>query len=72
MTLTSPSGTSAVLASHPATGTGSGIAFEASANTFWGDAGHDALKRLVLTQGLLQKSLKAFLPQEPCDYFIHA
>jgi subtilisin family serine protease len=37
VSLTSPSGTTAVLASHPANGTGSGIVFEMSANTFWGE-----------------------------------
>src|SRR6266404_6794471 len=37
VTLTSPDGTSAVLASHPASGTGSGIVFETSANNFWGE-----------------------------------
>src|SRR5947209_13989334 len=37
MTLTSPNGTSAVLASHPASGTGTGIVFETSANNFWGE-----------------------------------
>jgi len=35
---------SAVLASHPASGTGSGIVFETTANNFWGrDARHRAL-----------------------------
>jgi subtilisin-like proprotein convertase family protein len=37
VTLTSPDGTSAVLASHPTNGTGSGIVFETSANSFWGE-----------------------------------
>ena len=37
VTLTSPDGTSAVLASHPASGTGGGIVFETSANNFWGE-----------------------------------
>jgi subtilisin-like proprotein convertase family protein len=37
VTLTSPDGTSAVLASHPASGTGSGIVFETTANNFWGE-----------------------------------
>jgi subtilisin-like proprotein convertase family protein len=37
VTLTSPDGTTAVLASHPASGTGSGIVFETSANNFWGE-----------------------------------
>ncbi|UVO39392.1 S8 family serine peptidase [Bradyrhizobium arachidis] len=37
VTLTSSSGTSAVLAAHPASGTGSGIVFETSANNFWGE-----------------------------------
>ena len=36
VTLTSPSGTTAVLASHPTNGSGTGIVFETSANTFWG------------------------------------
>ena len=35
--LTSPDGTSAVLASHPASGTGGGIVFETTANNFWGE-----------------------------------
>jgi subtilisin-like proprotein convertase family protein len=37
VTLTSPNGTSAVLVSHPAGGTGSGIVFETTANNFWGE-----------------------------------
>ncbi len=37
VTLTSPDGTSAVLASHPASGTGGGIVFDTSANNFWGE-----------------------------------
>jgi subtilisin-like proprotein convertase family protein len=37
VTLTSPSGTTAVLAAHPAGGTGSGILFETSAATFMGE-----------------------------------
>ncbi|MDN5005274.1 S8 family serine peptidase [Bradyrhizobium sp. GCM10027634] len=37
VTLTGPDGTSAALASHPTGGTGSGIVFETTANTFWGD-----------------------------------
>jgi subtilisin-like proprotein convertase family protein len=37
VTLTSPDGTSAVLASHPASDTGGGIVFETSANNFWGE-----------------------------------
>jgi len=37
VTLTSPDGTSAMLASHPASGTGGGIVFETSANNFWGE-----------------------------------
>ena len=37
VTLTSPWGTNAVLASHPANGSGTGIVFETSANTFWGE-----------------------------------
>jgi subtilisin-like proprotein convertase family protein len=36
-TLTSPDGTTAVLVSHPASGTGSGVIFETSANNFWGE-----------------------------------
>ncbi|MBR0712173.1 S8 family serine peptidase [Bradyrhizobium liaoningense] len=36
VTLTGPDGTSATLASHPAGGTGSGIVFETTANSFWG------------------------------------
>jgi subtilisin family serine protease len=37
VTLTSPDGTTATLASHPASGTGSGIVFETTANNFWGE-----------------------------------
>ena len=37
VTLTSSDGTSAVLASHPTGGTGSGIVFETTANNFWGE-----------------------------------
>ncbi|MDN4988493.1 MULTISPECIES: S8 family serine peptidase [unclassified Bradyrhizobium] len=37
VTLTSSSGTTAVLASHPTGGTGSGIVFETTANSFWGE-----------------------------------
>lgn len=37
VTLTSPTGTTAVLASHPAGGAGSGIVFETTANNFWGE-----------------------------------
>jgi subtilisin-like proprotein convertase family protein len=37
VTLTSPDGTSALLVSHPAGGTGSGIVFETTANDFWGE-----------------------------------
>lgn len=37
VSLTSPSGTTAVLASNPARGTGTGIVFEMSANNFWGE-----------------------------------
>jgi subtilisin-like proprotein convertase family protein/subtilisin family serine protease len=37
ITLTSPSGTTAILAAHPASGTGGGIAFETTANNFWGE-----------------------------------
>ncbi|MGH6707473.1 MAG: S8 family serine peptidase [Bradyrhizobium sp.] len=37
VTLTSPNGTTATLASHPASGTGTGIVFETSANNFWGE-----------------------------------
>lgn len=37
VTLTSPDGTSAVLVNHPASGTGSGIVFETTANDFWGE-----------------------------------
>jgi subtilisin-like proprotein convertase family protein len=37
VTLTSPDGTTATLASHPVSGTGSGIVFETSANNFWGE-----------------------------------
>ena len=35
--LTSPDGTTSTLVSHPASGTGSGIVFETSANNFWGE-----------------------------------
>lgn len=37
VTLTSPSGTTAVLAEHPTNGTGAGIVFQTSANNFWGE-----------------------------------
>jgi subtilisin-like proprotein convertase family protein len=37
VTLTSPSGTTAILAAHPASGTGSGVVFETTANNFWGE-----------------------------------
>lgn len=37
VTLTSPWGTSATLASHPANGSGTGIVFETTANSFWGE-----------------------------------
>lgn len=37
VTLTSSSGTTALLASHPSGGTGSGIVFETTANSFWGE-----------------------------------
>jgi subtilisin-like proprotein convertase family protein len=37
VTLTSPSGTTAVLAANPANGTGTGIVFQTSANAFWGE-----------------------------------
>jgi subtilisin-like proprotein convertase family protein len=37
VTLTGPDGTSATLVSHPTGGTGSGIVFETTANSFWGD-----------------------------------
>ncbi|MBR1179840.1 S8 family serine peptidase [Bradyrhizobium sp. KB893862 SZCCT0404] len=37
VTLTSPGGTTATLVSHPANGTGTGIVFEATANSFWGE-----------------------------------
>jgi subtilisin-like proprotein convertase family protein len=37
VTLTSPDGTTATLVAHPASGTGSGIVFETSANNFWGE-----------------------------------
>ncbi|MBR1126689.1 S8 family serine peptidase [Bradyrhizobium iriomotense] len=37
VTLTSPSGTTATLINHPANGTGGGIVFETTANTFWGE-----------------------------------
>jgi subtilisin-like proprotein convertase family protein len=37
VTLTSPDGTSAVLVNHPASGTGTGIVFETTANDFWGE-----------------------------------
>jgi subtilisin-like proprotein convertase family protein len=37
VTLTSPDGTTATLASHPVSGTGSGIVFETTANNFWGE-----------------------------------
>jgi subtilisin-like proprotein convertase family protein len=37
VSLTSSAGTTAILASHPASGTGSGIVFETSANNFWGE-----------------------------------
>jgi len=37
VTITSPSGTTATLVAHPASGTGSGIVFETSANNFWGE-----------------------------------
>ncbi|MHC2620518.1 subtilisin-like proprotein convertase family protein [Bradyrhizobium huanghuaihaiense] len=37
VTLTSPSGTTATLASHPANGTGTGIVFQTTANSFWGE-----------------------------------
>jgi subtilisin-like proprotein convertase family protein len=40
VTLTSPGGTSAVLASHPANGTGTGIVFETSASIFWSENAH--------------------------------
>jgi len=37
VTLTSASGTTATLISHPSNGTGGGIVFETTANTFWGE-----------------------------------
>jgi subtilisin family serine protease len=37
VTLTSPDGTAATLASHPASGSGTGIVFETTANNFWGE-----------------------------------
>lgn len=37
VTLTSPTGTTAILVAHPASGTGGGIVFETSANNFWGE-----------------------------------
>jgi subtilisin-like proprotein convertase family protein len=37
VTLTSPDGTTATLVSHPASGTGTGLVFETSANNFWGE-----------------------------------
>ena len=37
VTLKSPDGDSAVLVSHPASGTGTGIVFETTANNFWGE-----------------------------------
>jgi subtilisin-like proprotein convertase family protein len=37
VTLTSPHGTTAVLAAHPVNGTGTGIVFQTSANNFWGE-----------------------------------
>src|SRR5439155_22952711 len=37
VTLTSQDGTTATLVSHPASGTGSGIVCETSANNFWGE-----------------------------------
>src|SRR3954454_9036727 len=37
VTLTSPDGITAVLVAHPASGTGTGIVFETTANNFWGE-----------------------------------
>jgi subtilisin family serine protease/subtilisin-like proprotein convertase family protein len=37
VTITSPSGMTAMLVAHPASGTGTGIVFETSANNFWGE-----------------------------------